>query len=90
MRDVAQDSLLQATVEPGVMGRIYATRAMFTNLTFMLGSFTFAWLADFGPVRGVYLIGGALYLGTAIYALSSAAIRRGRITAVESSGVAAG
>ena len=36
MRDVAQDSLLQAEVAPGVMGRIYATRNMFANLTWML------------------------------------------------------
>lgn len=80
MRDVAQDSLLQATVEPRVMDRIYATRNMLANLTFMLAGIGFAWLADQINVRWVYIVGGLMYFGTALYALSSAAIRGSQIT----------
>ena len=80
MRDVAQDSLLQASVRPEVMGRIYATRTMLANLSFMLAGILFAWLADQIPVRGIYLIGGLLYLGTGIYALSCRVIRQSRIS----------
>ena len=79
VRDVAQDSLLQASINAEVMGRIYATRAMLANLSFMLAGIGFAWLADQIPVRWIYGIGGLLYLGTALYALTSAAIRHSRI-----------
>jgi hypothetical protein len=79
VRDVAQDSLLQASVKAEVMGRIYAMRAMLANLSFMLAGIGFAWLADQIPVRWIYGIGGLLYVGTALYALTSAAIRRSRI-----------
>jgi MFS family permease len=79
IRDVAQDSLLQASVSPDVLGRIYATRQMLANLSFMLAGVGFAWLADQIPVRWVYLVGGCLYLGTAFYALSSVSIRRSRM-----------
>ena len=79
MRDVAQDSLLQATVEPNMLGRVYATRGMLASLSFLLSGLGFAWLADQAPVRWVYAVGGALYAGTAIYALSSVAIRPSRI-----------
>jgi len=79
MRDVVQDSLLQAHVDSNVMGRVYATRNMFANLTYMLAGVAFAWLADYGNARWVYLIGGLMYLATAFYAVSSPAIRRSQI-----------
>lgn len=79
MRDIAQDSLLQATVPPRVMGRVYALRNMFLNLNFMLAGIGFAWLADRASVRWIYLIGALLYAGTALYALSSRALRESRI-----------
>jgi MFS family permease len=85
MRDVAQDSLLQASVDSHVMGRLYATRNMFANLAFMLAGIGFAWLADQVDVRWVYGIGGLLYLATAIFAFSSTAIRSSRIGEVPSS-----
>lgn len=81
MRDVAQDALLQASVDDDVLGRIFATRHMLANLSFMLAGVGFAWLADQAPVRWVYIIGAGMYFGTAFYALSSAAIRRSQIVA---------
>jgi DHA3 family macrolide efflux protein-like MFS transporter len=81
-RDVAQDSLLQATVESGMLGRVYATRGMLAHLAFLLSGFAFAWFADQVPVRWVYGLGGLLYAGTAFYALASGTIRRSRIEEV--------
>ncbi len=43
MRDVVQDALLQANVAQEVMGRVYALRGMFTNLSFMVAGILFAW-----------------------------------------------
>jgi MFS family permease len=85
MRDVTQDALLQASVHPDLLGRIYATRDTLTSFAFLLAGLAFAWLADQVAVRWVYLIGGALYLGTALYALSSPAIRHSRLEAVDAS-----
>lgn len=79
LRDVAQDSLLQATVDGRYLGRVYALRNMGWNITFMLGGLCFAWLADRIAIRQVYLLAALLYAGTAVYALSSAALRRSRI-----------
>ena len=76
LRDVAQDSLLQSTVESGVLGRVYATRQMFANLAFMVGGLLFAALADMIDVRVVYLIGAVLYFATAFYALAQSSLRR--------------
>jgi MFS family permease len=79
IRDVTQDALLQATTSPEVMGRVYATRDTLARISYMLAGVAFAWLADQVSVRWVYLIGGVMYVGTALYALSSSAIRHGRI-----------
>jgi MFS family permease len=78
-RDVAQDSLLQATVESGLLGRVYATRSMLAHTAFLLAGFGFAWLAEQMPVRWVYGFGAMLYAGTVLYALSNATIRHSRI-----------
>lgn len=78
-RDVAQDSLMQATVEADVLGRVYATRSTLAHTAFLLAGFGFAWLAEQAPVRWVYGLGALLYIGTALYALSSTAIRRSQI-----------
>ncbi|RIL08889.1 hypothetical protein DCC79_12625 [bacterium] len=81
LRDLAQDALLQSHADGRVLGRVYAARAMGTNLVFLLAAPVFAFSADHLPVRGVYLVGGALYLATAFYALGSGAIRGGRVAA---------
>ncbi len=81
LRDVAQDSLLQTTVESGVLGRVYAFREMGRNILFMLSGLFFAWLAGYVDVRTIYLIGGILYAGTALYAASSRALRQSKIEA---------
>jgi MFS family permease len=78
-RDVAQDSLLQSSVETAVLGRVYALRSMFLNLTLMLSTLIFAWLADQLPIRWIYMAGGSVYIVTALLALSSKAMRQGSI-----------
>jgi hypothetical protein len=76
LRDVAQDSLLQSTVEGRVLGRVYATRQMLANLAFMVAGLLLAGLADLVAVRSVYLLGAALYFATAFYALAQPSMRR--------------
>lgn len=80
LRDVAQDSLLQATVDGGMLGRVYATRQMLAQLAFMVGGLLLAALADVVDVRTVYLLGAALYFLTAFYALAQRALRRAVIS----------
>ncbi|MBW2592067.1 MAG: MFS transporter [Deltaproteobacteria bacterium] len=75
MRDVAQDSLLQGTVEGGQLGRVYATRDMLRNVVFMFAGIFFAWLSDFVSIRILYVTGGILYMLTGFYALSNKALR---------------
>lgn len=61
LRDVAQDSLLQATVDNEIIGRVYALRSTFSSLTFMISGIILAWLADQISVRWIYLLAGFLY-----------------------------
>lgn len=79
MRDVAQDSLLQSTVEETQLGRVYATRDMLASVVYMSAGLFFAWLSDWVPVRLVYVTGGALYVLTGLYALSNRALRQSRM-----------
>ena len=76
LRDVAQDSLLQTVVSAEMLGRVYAFRGTLMSLMFMVSGMVFAWLADVVAIRAIYLTGGGLYLITAIYAVSSRALRR--------------
>lgn len=75
IRDVAQDSLLQGSVEGGQLGRVYATREMLRSVVFMFAGIFFAWLSDFVSIRMIYVTGGLIYLLTGVYALSSKALR---------------
>ena len=79
IRDVAQDSLLQSTVEKEQLGRVYATREMLRNAMFMFSGIFFAWLSGFVSIRTIYFIGGILYIFTGLYALSNKALRNSRI-----------
>ena len=79
IRDVAQDSLLQGTVEAGQLGRVYATREMLRNMVFMFAGLFFAWLSEQVSVRDIYVVGGFLYLMTGLYALSNRALRRSKM-----------
>ncbi len=81
LRDIAQDTLLQATVDENMLGRIYASREMMRSISFIVAGLFFAWLSDHIPVRAVYGIGGALYVVTALYALQNRSIRLSTITA---------
>lgn len=79
LRDVAQDSLLQASVDDEYMGRVQAMRSMGAQLVFMSGGVLFAWAADMLNVRWIYLAGGGFYILCGLYALSRPEIRRSRI-----------
>ncbi len=79
IRDVAQDSLLQGSVERGQLGRVYATREMLRNAMFMFAGIFFAWLSAFVPIRMIYVVGGIIYLLTGFYALSNKALRESRM-----------
>jgi MFS family permease len=79
IRDVAQDTLLQGTVEGGQLGRVYATRQMLCSVVFMVSGLGFAWLSDLVAIRWIYIAGGALYLLTGFYALSNKGLRESRI-----------
>jgi len=79
LRDVAQDSLLQASVDNEVLGRVYALRSTLVSLVFMLSGVVLAYLADQVSVRAIYVGAGILYLGTALYALLSSPMRASRI-----------
>ena len=80
IRDVAQDSLLQSTVDRKQLGRVYATREMLRNAVFMFAGVFFAWLSDFVSIRTIFVVGGILYMLTGLYALSNKALRESRIT----------
>ena len=80
IRDVAQDSLLQGTVEERQLGRVYATREMLRNVMFMFAGMFFAWLSDFVPIRMIYITGGIIYMLTGFYALSNKALRESKMT----------
>jgi MFS family permease len=79
IRDVAQESLLQATIEPAVRGRVSATKETLAYLAFTLSTLTFAWLSDLITIRYVFMIGGSIYLLTSLYAISNRHIRHARI-----------
>lgn len=83
IRDVAQDALLQATVDEGQLGRVYATREMLRMVIFMFAGLFFAWLADFVPIRWIFVLGGIMYIGTGIYALSNRALRESKMIVEE-------
>ena len=79
IRDVAQDSLLQGTVDSGQLGRVYATREMLRNVMFMFAGIFFAWFSDFVSIRLIYVAGGIIYMLTGLYALSNKALRESKM-----------
>lgn len=81
LRDVAQDSLLQVSVDGQILGRTFAFREMGRNIVFMCSGLLFASLADALPIRLIFASGGVLYLMTALYAALNAPLRRSRIAA---------
>lgn len=79
VRDVAQDALLQATVDEQQLGRVYATRDMLRSVVFMCAGLFFAWLSEQMPIRLIYVIGGVIYIFTGLYALSIKAVRESKM-----------
>lgn len=90
LRDVAQDSLLQTTVDHDVMGRVYAFREMGRSVLFMISGLFFSWMVGSGTmsIRAVYVTAALLYLLTALYALSSKALRESKIKSKKAVGQA--
>ena len=85
LRDVAQDSLIQSSVTPELLGRVYALREMFARMAFLIGVLLFSLLADRIGIREIYLIAAFLYLLTALYTLWSVVLRESRIQAATAS-----
>jgi MFS family permease len=79
IRDVAQDSLLQGTVEGGQLGRVYATRQMLASVVFMFAGLFFAWLSELVPIRMIYVAGSMIYILTGLYALSNKPLRESKM-----------
>ena len=79
VRDVVQDTLLQTVADGELLGRVYALREMGRWVVYMLAGLLFAWLADSMPIRTIYLLGGGLYLLTAVYALANKPLRQSQI-----------
>jgi MFS family permease len=79
LRDVAQDALLQTTVAPNMLGRIYAAREMFSRAAFLCSGLFFAALADYLPIRWIFIIAAVLYGFTALYTFASVTLRQSRI-----------
>ena len=86
IRDVAQDALLQSTVETGQLGRVYATREMLRMAVFMFAGLFFAWLSEMMSIRTIYVIGGVIYVLTGVYALSVKAVRESKVVTAAPSG----
>lgn len=80
VRDVAQDSLLQATLPQEEMGRVYSFKNMFTTFIFMISGFGFAYLSDIINNRYIYYFGAAIYLLTTLIAWSNPKIRQSKIS----------
>ncbi len=79
VRDVVQDTLLQTVADDELLGRVYALREMGRWVVYMLAGLLFAWLADRMEIRTIYLLGGGLYLLTAVYALANKPLRQSQI-----------
>lgn len=79
LRDLAQDTLLQVTVDDGMRGRVYALRNMLRNVVFTAAGLTFAWLADFVGVRQIYMVARVLYVGTGLYTLWNWPLRESKL-----------
>jgi MFS family permease len=85
LRDVAQDSLIQTSVTPEMLGRVYALREMFARMAFLIGGLLFSLLADRIGIREIYALAAVLYLMTALYTLWSAALRESRLASAPAS-----
>lgn len=81
LRDVAQNTLLQASVHGAMLGRVYATRQMLLNVITMLAGASFAWLADHYPVRWLFFGGTLLYGIAFVYAWSHLTLRQAKLQA---------
>lgn len=79
LRDSAQDSLLQATVDNAILGRIYAFRGMAAQFTGLGATVLFAWLAAFIEIRILFGVAAGLFVLVAIYAYTNSALRTSRI-----------
>ena len=84
LRDVAQDALLQDSVDGNQMGRVYAAREMLRSILFMVAGLSFAWLSDLVEIRFIYILGGIIYMLTGVYAFSRKSLRESRMSSSSS------
>lgn len=64
VRDIAQDTLIQARLPSEMMGRVYAYKNMFTMIIYMIAGFVFSALIEVVSARWIYWGGAVFYLMT--------------------------
>lgn len=79
VRDVVQASMLQASINPQVIGRAFATREMLLMAFYSPAMAAMSLLADVAGLRAAYLVGAGLYAVVALFALNSVPIRTYRM-----------
>ncbi len=67
MRDIAQNTFIQNSVEKDVLGKYLASKATINQAVFSLSVFIIGLLVDLVSARFVYLFSGVLLLCSAIY-----------------------
>ncbi|MGB1252269.1 MAG: MFS transporter [Candidatus Promineifilaceae bacterium] len=79
MRDSAQDSVLQSSIDNSMLGRVYSFRSIASQGAGLFSTLLFAWLADFVEIRLLFMIGAGIFILVALYAYSNEALRNSRI-----------
>ncbi|MFZ5827538.1 MAG: MFS transporter [Bacillota bacterium] len=79
VRDVVQSSMLQASMDPRVIGRAFATREMLLMGLFGPAMAAMSLLADAAGPQVAYLTGAGLYAVVSVFAATSVAIRTYRM-----------
>ncbi|MFZ5815760.1 MAG: MFS transporter [Bacillota bacterium] len=75
LRDVMQSSMLQASLDPRMIARAFATREMLLMTLYGPAMAAMGLLADLGGPQAAYLTGAGLYALVALFAAGSVPIR---------------
>lgn len=79
VRDVVQSSMLQASLDPKVIGRAFATREMLLMTLFGPAMAAMSFVADAAGPHVAYLLGAGLYAVVAVFSALSVPIRTYRM-----------
>lgn len=79
VRDVVQSSMLQASLDPKVIGRAFATREMLLMSLFGPAMAAMSFVADAAGPHVAYLLGAGLYAVVAVFSALSVPIRTYRM-----------